>query len=73
VVHQVSLVDTIYESVGGQMGAPRPVMTLYRSPSGQKQIFSGFQLWYWRRDYQVAITDFVLQQAWRLPRQPVPR
>jgi len=73
VVHQASLVDTIYESVGGQMGAPRPVMTLYRSPSGQKQIFSGFQLWYWRRDYQVAITDFVLQQAWRLPRQPVPR
>jgi len=55
------------------MGAPRPVMTLYRSPSGQKQIFSGFQLWYWRRDYQVAITDFVLQKAWGLPRQPVPR
>jgi hypothetical protein len=56
------------------MGAPRPVMTIYHGgTTGQIQVFSGFQLWYWQRDEQIAIADFVLQHAWRLPRQPVPR
>jgi len=74
VIRQESVLDTIYESVGGQMGAPRPVMTLYHGGrQGQRQVFSGFQLWYWRRDYQIAIADFVLQKVWNLPRQPVPR
>jgi len=71
--HQVSVLDTLYESVGGQMGASRPVMTLYHGPSGQRQVFSGFPLWYWRRDEQIAIADFVLQKVWGIPRQPVPR
>jgi hypothetical protein len=73
VVGQATVLDTIYESVGGQMGAPRPVMTLYHPPSGQRQVFSGFQLWYWRRDEQIAIADFVLQRIWGITRQPVPR
>jgi hypothetical protein len=74
VIRQVSVLDTIYESVGGQMGAPRPVMTLYHGGrTGQRQVFSGFQLWYWRREYQIAIADFVLQKVWQIPRQPVPR
>ena len=71
---QVSVLDTVYESVGGQMGAPRPVMTVYHGgTTGQIQVFSGFPLWYWQRDEQIAIADFVLQNVWRLPRQPVPR
>lgn len=74
VIRQESVLDTIYESVGGQMGAPRPVMTLYHGGrNGQRQVFSGFQLWYWRREQQIAIADFVLQKVWNLPRQPVPR
>jgi hypothetical protein len=71
---QVSVIDTVYESVGGQMGAPRPVMTVFHGGQhGQRQVFSGFQLWYWRRDSQISIVDFVLQKVWNLPRQPVPR
>jgi hypothetical protein len=74
VVRQESVLDTLYESVGGQMGQPRPVMTIYRGGfGGQRQVFSGFQLWYWRRPDQIAILDFVLQKVWGIPRQPVPR
>ena len=73
VVHQVSVLDTIYESVGGQLGGSRPVMTLYHGKSGQRQVFSGFQLWYWRRDEQIAISDFVLQKIWGITRRDVPR
>jgi hypothetical protein len=74
VIHQESVLDTVYESVGGQMGAPRPVMTVFHGGrNGQRQVFSGFQLWYWRREQQLAIADFVLQKVWNMPRQPVPR
>jgi hypothetical protein len=74
VVRQEAVLDTIYESVGGQMGAPRPVMTLYHGGiTGQRHVFSGFQLWYWQRPSQIAIVDFVLQKVWGIERQPVPR
>jgi hypothetical protein len=72
-VHQVSVLDTLYESVGGQLGSSRPVMTIDHGPTGQRQVFSGFPLWYWRRDEQIAIGDFVLQKVWGISRQPVPR
>jgi hypothetical protein len=40
---------------------------------GRIQVFSGFQLWYWRREHQLQIVDWVLQQAWGIPRENVPR
>lgn len=74
ILTQVSVLDTLYESVGGQLGATRPIMTLWHGGDGsQKQVFSGFQLWYWRREQQIAIADWVLQTVWRIPRAPVPR
>ena len=49
-------------------------MTVYHGGTrGQVQIFSGFQLWYWRRESQIAIADWVLQHAWGIPRQNIPR
>jgi len=36
-------------------------------------VFTGFQLWYWRRPDQIRIVDWVLQTVWGLPRQNVPR
>ncbi len=69
-----SVLDTLYESVGGQFGAQRPIMTVYYGGfGGQIQVYSGFQLWYWRREQQLAILDWVLQKAWRIPRRNVPR
>jgi hypothetical protein len=48
-------------------------MTLIHGASGQRHVFSGFQLWYWQRGEQIAILDWVLQTVWGLPRKPVPR
>ena len=74
VTTEESVLDTLYESVGGQLGAARPVMTLWHGGDGtQKHVFSGFQLWYWRREQQLAITDWVLQTVWGIPRAPVQR
>ena len=74
VVQLESVVDTVYESVGGQLGSTRPVMTVWHGGrNGQLQIFSGFQLWYWRRAHQIQIVDWVLQTVWGLPRESVPR
>ncbi|MCE9627080.1 MAG: hypothetical protein K8R56_04085 [Candidatus Eisenbacteria bacterium] len=68
-----SVLDTLYESVGGQMGSGRAVMTVMHAPDGKLHVFSGFQLWYWRREQQIAILDWVLQKVWGLPRRNVPR
>lgn len=69
-----SVLDTVYESVGGQLGPEKPIMTVYYGgKTGQVQVFSGFQLWYWRRDDQIKILDWVLQKVWHLTRQNVPR
>src|SRR5262249_19815659 len=73
-VRMASVLDTVYESVGGQLGQPRPVMTIWHGGRNhQRQVFSGFQLWYWRREQQIAIADFVLQRVWGISRTPVPR
>jgi hypothetical protein len=74
VLRRESVVDTVYESVGGVLGSQRPVMTVWHGGSaGQIQVFSGFQLWYWRRESQLALVDWVLQTAWGIPRANVPR
>ena len=73
VVRMESVLDTLYETVGGQIGAGKPIMTVMHASNGKKQVFSGFQLWYWRREQQIAIADWVLQRLWGLPRSNVPR
>jgi hypothetical protein len=73
VVRNESVLDTLYETVGGQIGAGKPIMTVMHAANGKRQVFSGFQLWYWRREQQIAISDWVLQKLWGLPRANVPR
>jgi hypothetical protein len=65
--------DTIYVTAGGALGANRPVMTLYHGSYTSPLVFSGFPLWFWRRNDQISIADWVLQTYWGLSRQPVPR
>ena len=73
-IRRESVLDTLYESQGGPLGVGKPLMTLWHGGDGsQKHVFSGFQLWYWRRDQQIAIADWVLQTVWGIPRQNVPR
>lgn len=73
IIRNESVLDTLYESVGGQLGSARPLMTVMHAPNGAYHVFSGFQLWFWRREQQIAIADYVLQRLWGLPRQNVPR
>ncbi len=74
VIRMEAVLDTVYESVGGQLGSQRPIMTVWHGGrNGQVHVFSGFQLWYWRREYQLAIVDWVLQKGWGIPRENVPR
>ena len=68
-----SPLDTLYYSVGGSLGSDRVVMTVYRGAEDAPLVFSGFPLWYFRRDQEIAILDWVLQRLWGLPRQNVPR
>jgi hypothetical protein len=71
---EASVLDTVYESVGGQLGTGHPIMTVYHGGfTGQVQVFSGFQLWYWSRSQQIQILDWVLQRVWKLPRRNVER
>jgi hypothetical protein len=66
--------DTLYVATGGDLGtAQPPVMTCYRGPDSGPCVFSGFPLWYFQRAQAIQLLDFVLQQIWHLPRQPVAR
>jgi hypothetical protein len=74
VVQMEAVLDTVFETVGGQLGSQRPLMTFWHGGrDGQIHVFSGFQLWFWRREQQLAIVDWVLQRAWGIPRDNVPR
>lgn len=77
---QASTLDTLYVALGGPAGANRPVMTYYHgseNPAVGKprsyNVFSGFPIWNFRRVQQIALVDFVLQDLWRLTRDPVSR
>ena len=69
----VSVLDTLYETVGGAAGSGRPLMTLYHGTEAPPVVFSGFPLWYFKRAQGIAVIDWVLQSYWGLTRAPVPR
>ena len=68
-----SVLDTLYETVGGAAGSGRPMMTLYHGAEGPPVVFSGFPAWYFKRSQCIAVIDWVLQSYWGLTRNPVPR
>jgi hypothetical protein len=68
-----STLDTLYETQGGVAGPGRPLMTLYHGSEASGLVFSGFPVWYFKRDQGIAIVDWVLQHYWGLSRSPVPR
>ncbi|MCC6650064.1 MAG: hypothetical protein IT348_02825 [Candidatus Eisenbacteria bacterium] len=72
-VRDEPVLDTLYVTVGGSMGSNRPVMTLYHGTEYPPMVFSGFPLWYFRREQAIPIVDWVLQDLWGLPRAEVPR
>lgn len=72
-LRMVPTLDTLYATTGGSVGSGKPVMTLYHGGENQQFLFSGFPLWYFQRQHVIAMTDWVLQTLWGMPRRPVPR
>ncbi|MFN8588463.1 MAG: hypothetical protein U0704_11770 [Candidatus Eisenbacteria bacterium] len=65
--------DTLYVTVGGSLGIGRPIMTYYHGRENTPVVYSGFPIWYFRREHVIPLVDWVLQDAWGLPRANVPR
>jgi hypothetical protein len=81
----LSTLDTIYVSQEAQsLYLDRPIMTYYHGRDFQKMVFggdtvemeparfvfSGFPVWFFSRPQQIALVDFVLQDVWKLQRDP---
>lgn len=73
VVDMRPVLDTLYVTSGGAIGTNKPIMTLYHGGENAPFVYSGFPIWYFQRQQGIAVTDFVLQNVWGLPRRPVPR
>jgi hypothetical protein len=74
---EVSVLDTLYLAYGAaghvmlnpQNGeGVNPCMTYYHGSENPPMVFSGFDLWHWRRQDCVAVVDFVLGQMWGMSR-----
>jgi hypothetical protein len=76
-------VDQLLDTLMVAQGVPSPpsppppyvpaCMTYYHGPDSGGVLFSGFDLWTFTRPDLITLADFVLQQVWALPRDPVPR
>lgn len=72
-IREEPVLDTLYVTVGGSLGIGRPVMTLYHGSEHAPVVFSGFPIWYFRREHVIPLIDWVLQDLWGLPRDNVAR
>jgi hypothetical protein len=78
-VSEYSTMDTLYITAGGTAVPNAAVMTYYHGRDNQPLVFSGFNIWYWRRTQCIALVDWVLQSVWGLqrdtgaPREPMAR
>jgi hypothetical protein len=71
--NEVSTLDTLYEATGGPLERDEtrhyPLMTYYHGPSvPQGFIFTGFDIWTYKRTQCQALVDFVMQRMWGLSR-----
>jgi hypothetical protein len=74
VIHMESVLDTLYDARSVLIRrSPSPTMTWYHGRLANRFVFSGFAPWDFRRDDCIALSDFVLQDLWGLPRLPVDR
>lgn len=71
----VPVLDTLFAAVGATLppGQIAATMTCYHGSENAPLIFTGFNLWNFRRTECFQLVDFVLQQLWGLTRDPDPR
>jgi hypothetical protein len=76
---EVSALDTLYETTGPSLpgedtNASNVVMTYYHgSAVPQGMVFSGINIWFFKRTQCQALVDFVLQELWGMQRNPESR
>ena len=74
-----SKLDTLFEATNTPLPQPAPspyvaaCMTYYHGSDNGAVVFSGFDLWTFTRPDLITLADFVLQEVWHLPRDPVAR
>jgi hypothetical protein len=59
--------DTVYTCRGllPDPTANYPCMTVYHGPGSGDVVFTGFDLWTWKRSQVVAIVDAIVGSMWR--------
>ena len=73
-VRIASTLDTLIEASSlVLLRSPAPTMTWYHGREANRFVFTGFAPWDFRRQDCIALTDFVLQDIWGLPRRNVDR
>ncbi|MGH2649747.1 MAG: hypothetical protein ACRDHK_00860 [Actinomycetota bacterium] len=68
IVREYATLDTLYMTLGATALQNMPVMTYYHGRENQPLVFSGFNIWYWRRGQCIQLVDWVLQSVWGLSR-----
>ena len=71
-----SVLDTLFTVVGGGVpndGIVKPAMTLYHGAENGQVLWSGFDIWTFRRTECIALVDWVLHDLWGLARAPISR
>jgi hypothetical protein len=58
-------------SQGGRFYHSYPVMTYYHGLDNAPFVLTGFDLWTYSRKDLVKLVDFVFQQIWGLPKEPI--
>jgi hypothetical protein len=73
VVHLASTLDTLYDVSGSALViSPAPAMTYYHGRENPQFLFTGFDLWSWKRSDAQGLVDFVLRDVWGMS-QATPR
>lgn len=79
----VSTLDTLFVATGSSVflqpepkfgvRIANPTMTYYHGALEPPMVFTGFDIWHYRRAQIIQLVDFVMQQIWGLPRQAIDR
>ena len=72
VVNQQSVADTIYNVLGSTVPTPMPGMMLYHGTENGQVLWTGFDIWSFKRAHCAAIVNWVLQDLWGLTPSPQP-
>lgn len=72
VVNEQSVMDTLYNALGSSVPAPMPSMVVYHGSENGQVVWTGFDIWSFKRADCAALVNFVLRDLWGLTPSPQP-